>query len=359
MPMIACPGCGLPRTDERVGAVPCPICATVAFPEAEGAGLPFAAEIPADPTDGLPADVSQMEAHAARAAGRSRSRLAVGAAFLLGIAVGIGSLLAGQRVSRLGQPESVAQLAPLDREGQHPSPALPLFVAPMPHDRQAVESASSATPKPRPEPRPESKADPHPMPGIPALARIEPIQLNQPDAAYNLPRMEGKGEHIVLRGKVRMLRINGLGAGAILDASGLEAGSIYVCGTIDGGAFLKLNCPNGVVEIPAGVSEHARVEINAPGSSVRFVYPTTPDNLGSRIDGGATVAITARTVDLRGDVSGAGTQVKVTLTRNGSIKAAAVRGTAAVEYRAEDLKAPIPPAAAVLVAPTATFRKVE
>jgi hypothetical protein len=156
-----------------------------------------------------------------------------------------------------------------------------------------------------------------------------------------------------------MLRINGLGAGAILDASGLEAGSIYVCGTINGGSLLKLNCLDGVVEVPAAVGERSWLEIHAPGSSVRFVYPTTPDKSGSLINGGATVAITARTVDLRGDVTGAGTKVTVTLTRNGSLKAAAVRGTATIEYKTENPKDREPPATAATVAPTATFKKVD
>ena len=93
-----------------------------------------------------------------------------------------------------------------------------------------------------------------------------------------------------------------------------------------------------------------------PGSSVRFVYPTTPEKPGSLIGGGASVEITARTVDLRGDVTGAGTRVKITLTRNGSIKAAAVKGSAVVEYRTNDPKAP---ALAAIVVPTATFKKVD
>ena len=153
-----------------------------------------------------------------------------------------------------------------------------------------------------------------------------------------------------------MLRINGLGAGAILDASGLEAGCIYVCGSIDGGSRLRINCQEGIVELPASVGERSRVEIHAPGSSVRFVYPTTPEKPGSLIGGGASVEITARTVDLRGDVTGAGTRVKITLTRNGSIKAAAVKGAAVIEYRTNDPKAP---ASAAIVAPTATFKKVD
>ena len=183
------------------------------------------------------------------------------------------------------------------------------------------------------------------------------FELDEPDSAYTVEAPTMPGEHIVLRGKVRMLRVNGLDGGALLDASALEAGSIYVGGKIDGRSVLKLSAVNGVIAIPASVSGKSRVEINAPGSEVRFPFPTTTDRPGSLIDGGSTVTITARTVDLRGDVDGVGTRVAVTLTRNGSLKVAAVRGTAAVEYKSADAKAPAPTASAFSVAPTATFRK--
>jgi hypothetical protein len=154
-----------------------------------------------------------------------------------------------------------------------------------------------------------------------------------------------------------MLRVNGLGPGAILDASELEAGSVYISGRIEGGALLRICCPDGVVEVPATVRGRSRLEIDAPGSSVRFIQPTTSETAGSRIDGGSNVIITGRTVDLRGDVEGAGTSVAVTLTRNGSLKVAAVRAAAVVEYRVENSLELDPPASAATVEPTATFRK--
>jgi hypothetical protein len=331
------------------GVVPCPICAAEPVAEAPSQPLPFAAEIPADPIASLPADISQMETF--HTASRPRSWLPVTAAFGLGVAMGAGGLILGQRMTPPGQTDSVARIDPASHA--EPFPRTPsVALAPLPHELRIISVAPSS----KPEPKTQPKERPKPARDLPALARIEPINLNQPDAAYTLPRLERKGEHIVLRGKVRLLRINGLGAGAILDASGLEAGSIFVCGSIDGGSRLRINCPDGVVELPASVSERSRVEIHAPGSSVRFVYPTTPERPGSLIGGGASVAITARTVDLRGDVTGAGTRVKITLTRNGSLRAAAVRGAAVVEYRTDDPKAPT---SAAIVAPTATYKKVD
>jgi hypothetical protein len=106
------------------------------------------------------------------------------------------------------------------------------------------------------------------------------------------------------------------------------------------------------------VSGRSRVEINAPGSEVRFPFPTSTERSGSRITGGSSVTIIGRTVDLRGDIDGIGTKVKVTLTRNGSLKVAAVSGTAAVEYRSADARATSLNVAVFSVAPTATLRRI-
>jgi hypothetical protein len=282
----------------------------------------------------------------------------VSVAFLLGLAAGAGGLLAAQQVLSWGSPESTPQVAPVISEGARADLVSTAMIAPMPREHRAMANASPSFSQPRPESAQQARARAKPAPAPLVAPHIEPVHLNQPDAVYTLPPLERRGEHVVLRGKVRMLRVNGLSAGAVLDASGLEAGSIYVCGTIEERAHLKIHCPDGVVEVPAAVGGGSRVEIDAPGSSVRFVYPTTPDRPGSLIDGGAAVAITARTVDLRGDVAGAGTRVKVTLTRNGSLKAAAVRGTAAIEYGTENPQDREPPASAAVVDPTATFRRV-
>jgi uncharacterized Zn finger protein (UPF0148 family) len=361
MAVIACPGCGLPRADDQVGVVPCPICAAspaaTPTPTADSRP-PLAKTPPADPTAGLPADVSELE----RASDLSRSpaaivRMAVPLAFLLGAAAGVGGLLAWQAAfppvdqSEDARPR-LAEVAAADQNsgGLRPPLALAAQVAPMPREARSPEPVSEPPVEPKIVAKGEPKVAPPP-------ARAVVIDLNQPDAVYTLPAKQG--EHIVLRGQVRMLRVSGLDAGAILDATGLDAGSVYVTGKIDGGSVLKINCPDGVVQVPAAVTGKSRVEINAQGGSVRFSFATAPNRAGSLIDGGSTVAITARTVDLRGDVDGADTKVTVTLTRNGSLKVAAVRGTAAVVYRAEDAKAPAPTATAGTVAPTATFKKAD
>lgn len=351
MAVIACPGCGLPRADDQVGLVPCPVCAAAPAP---GPPVSPPRDEPIDPIAGLPADVSQLDAYAARSTGASGGRLAAAVAFLAGIAVGVGGLLAGQRAWRPPTAESGAHAVPAPEPTDfRPSLPAPIAAAPAPHEPR--EALTETTPESTPEPKPEVK----PAPEAPALARRVVIDLNQPEASYTVPSTVRKGEHLVLRGKVRMLRVNGLNQGAVLDASALEAGSVYVSGKIDGGSHLKINCADGVVEVPAAVAGKSRVEIDAPGGSVRFIHPTTPNKPGSSIDGGSTVTIKARTVDLRGDVGGAGTRVGVTITPNGWLRVAAVRGTAAVEYRQDDPNAREPSASAETVAPTATFRKAD
>ena len=342
MAMIGCPGCGLPRSDDQVGVVPCPVCAEVSESPRTASPPGIAKPALVDPTAGLPADVSQLEAQAGQDSGRTRVQLITACAFLIGVALGAGGLLAWQKAGLIDVSEPLA----LNNA---------LVVTSEPTTAKSYDLALA----PRPRVRPPGIA-PEPKAVIPPIQLGPPVivDLNEPDSTFTVPRMLDGGFHLVLRGKVRMLRVTDLGGGSVLDASALEAGSIYVGGKIDGGSLLKLSALNGVVAIPASVSGKSRVEINAPGSEVRFSFPTTTSGPGSLIDGGSTVTITGRTVDLRGDVDGMGTKVIVKLTRNGSLKVAAVRGTASVEYRSEDSKAAAPPAAAAIVAPTATFRNI-
>jgi hypothetical protein len=165
-----------------------------------------------------------------------------------------------------------------------------------------------------------------------------------------------RGERIVLKGKVKTLRVHGLDAGSVLDASGLEAAVVTVTGKIDNGSTLKLHAPRGVVHLTAKVDNFSSLDVRAPEGEVRFMLPTTDRREGSKIDNGSKVAITARAVEFRGDIAGNNTRVAVTLTRSGFLKVASVGGKAAVEYRA--LPGPLPDVVVGDVARTATFRRL-
>jgi hypothetical protein len=184
------------------------------------------------------------------------------------------------------------------------------------------------------------------------------IDLNEPDLAYTLSSDLRKARWVILRGRVKTLKVIGLDNGQVLDASGLEATAVSVSGRVDNGSVLKVNAPGGTVSVSAGVSGGSTVEITAAGGEVNFPQETRPTRAGSQIDGGSSVAITARRVNLRGDVTGDHTRVTVTLTDGGWLWAEAVRGTAVVRYRAADGQAK-PNASAGTVEPTATFKAAD
>jgi hypothetical protein len=218
----------------------------------------------------------------------------------------------------------------------------------MPHEFVAKPVA-----KVEPEPAGEFQLpDPLPPPGV-----VTTHVINRPDDAYPVPTLK-KGEHIILKGKVKTLRVHGLDAGSVLDASGLEASVITVTGKIDNRSTLKLNAPNGVVHVAGKVAGGSAVEVVAPEGEVKFLLPTSEKREGSKIDGGASVAVTARWVEFKGDITGNNTKVAVTLTRNAILKVASVGGRATVEYRAQP-GGLSPDVIVGDVARTALFRKVQ
>src|SRR5678816_3207409 len=92
---------------------------------------------------------------------------------------------------------------------------------------------------------------------------IETHEFNEPRDTYSVPVLK-RGEHVVLKSKekIKALRVHGLDAGAVLDASGLEVEVITVSGKIDGGSTLKLRvAPKGVVQLSSTVSGKSAVEI--------------------------------------------------------------------------------------------------
>lgn len=351
MSMIPCPGCGLPRFEEQIGSVPCPVCAD--------GGTPVAApQAPAkkvagpDPTAGMPSDVSAMHLATATGGGFAfPAWLGWATVFALGVAAGVGGVLGWQ--SAFSLTESRVEVAKAEPESQ-PSLQLPprrIEVAPMPHE-----------PVPRPaetEPEPESPLlDPK---GVlpPPPDQLFVVELNQPDGSYRLPFPMRKGERVVLKGKVKELRVYGLDGGASLDASELEATEVRVTGKVDNRSVLKVKSTGGNVAIDALVTGRSTLQIVAPGGAVTFSPRSTPTRSVTNIDGGSIVNITASVVDVRGDVNGLETKVTTTLPRTGFLKVAAVRGIATVEYRVVGEGKGVPDASATIVSPTANFRKIE
>jgi hypothetical protein len=334
--MIACPGCGLPREEEQVGAVPCPVCD--AAPAALATARPATAKAAApDPTAGLPSDVSQL--HAATAvASSSGGFFGWAVVFLLGAGAGVGGLLGWQAAFPPDGPKRDPDPDTAQAADPGPKPHAGIAQAPMP--RELAPRKVEPTPDPTPEPPPVPKFIPPPEHAV-------IVPLDDPAAVYTVPFLK-KGERFVLRGKVKTLRVKGLDAGAILDASALQTQDISVSGKIDGRSTLRVSSPDGTVMFNAAIAGKSSITIDAPRGHVRF---------DSAIDGGSGITINARSVDLRGDVNGIETRVAVTIPGTGSLKVAAVRGIATVEYRVAGKGTP--EVTAGTVSPTATFRKID
>jgi hypothetical protein len=348
MATVACPGCGLPRAETEVGATPCPVCD--AAPASFAATASRKKQPDPDPTAGLPADVSQLNAARPQVPGEANSRVLVGAVtFALGAFCGVGGVLGFQAIDwpkPQDAPEVVANPEAESTLGRS-APTLPA-VAPMPHE-----------PAPKPIVRTPPDADFHLVQQPPPPGQETVVKLNQPDATYAVPFPMKSGEHVVLQGKVKTLRVAALDAGAILDASKLEASVIIVTGDINNRSTLKLNAPNGVIRLTRKIDGNSLVELKAPGGEVKFMLSTTPSREGSKIDGGSTVSVTARQVEFKGDITGTGTKVAITLTSEAVLRVATVNGKAIVEYRSPDARRLPPEVVVGSVARTATFRKID
>lgn len=354
MSTVPCPGCGLPRATELIDASPCPVCgqATAEALDLEDAPLP---EPRVGPAADLPADASQL----AKWTGAKTSRFGVGLTlgFAFGALAGLGGALAWQRGFAL--PEVIAGKV------DAPTAQAEAAVAPTPSTPFDVKSESGTQPPvavapslPEPtivgdepaEPMPRA-LQPPPPPGQPVV-----IEVNQPDGSYALPFPTQNREHVILKGKAKEFRLAAVGGGATVDASALDARAIRV-GDIDGGARVKLHSPDGSVTVTGKLDGQAALEINAPGGEVSLSAAVARREM-PLIDGGAKLTVTAKRVAIRGDVRGAATHVRVTLTRAGSLHVGAVQGTAVVEYRSANSAWSYSTVTVGPVAPSATVREL-
>lgn len=355
MSTIPCPGCGMPRAVDLADSTPCPVC---------GAGTPIAAELepelePAPKAQGRPSLGTAPEPVLPRASGFPLGWVAVALlfGFGLGATAGVGGTFAWQRGFLFGspQPDDTAAAGPPAKPT--PEPAAP-GTATTPTSNTADPPAPAPTindtPKTDAPVTPDPMAAP-PMNPPPPAGRPFVIEVNEPDGTYTLPFPTRQGEHVILHGKAKVLKLPAVEGGAIIDATKLVAAEVHV-ERVDGGATVKLNAPEGVVTFAGKVDGKSTVEVNASGGTVRFPSPTLPGQDGAKIDGGSKVSITAKRVELRGDITGPATRVTVTLTRAGALRVATVQGTAVLEYRMENAGWSISDATVGPVGPAATVR---
>jgi hypothetical protein len=354
----------MPRAEELVANTACPICGHVGLPTGDSIDEPVLLPEPTPP----PAPAATPNPSVA---GRVLAAGVLG--FVVGTAAGVAGLLGwqaavGSRQQTAGADNAAAVNVPVpvaDSGGSRPP--LASTNEPIPAPREPVARAAPPADPPAPVPTPVVNppkeqpiafgppARPNPDPANPFRPAAPPAEKLDNPAGVASPVVR-PGSSLVLRGKVRTLRVAGLESGAVLDASDLEAEEVIVVGKIDGGSKLWLKAPNGRVTFRARVDGRSRVGIEAPGGSVAFVPEGASD--GAKIDGGAQVEITAKSVRLDGTIGGAGTRVAVSVTAGGSLAFREIVGSSRLEYGTADPDDPEPSVTRGKVAAPAVVKKV-
>ncbi len=300
MPTTPCVSCGLPRADDLVGLAPCPLCGS------DGSPPPPAPEpIPA------PAPLPQPSLPPRPRRAVPRFGLGLAAGLLIGVGAGAGGTLGWQArpavvQTALADPGSDPSAdPPTDSPFSPPLPPVPAQKTPLP----------TAVPTGREKP---ASAGPSVLPGL---------VLDNPDGETR-PFVR-PGGHLVLSGKVKRLVIPGLSAGAVLDATRVEAGEVVIAGAVDGGSRLVVRAERGVV---------------------MFRGP---------VGGGSVVQVTARSVGFEGAITGPNTRAVVTLTAGGELVFASLDGPARLEYRRANPGDPTPKLRAGRVAPPGMVTEVQ
>ena len=338
MATIACPGCGLPRTDETAAAEPCPICGHPSH-------LPLAEEHDDEPDHDQPWIIDEPlrlsivkgppPPSAPVVKPRRGGLLVVGifTGFVMGVVAGAAGVLLSQAFE-IGLPphlERLATTSPANSGTLTPGEA---NLTPRPRDIKT----KPPTPVPTPESAPAPTAiesvlvgpSPHEVPVNPfrpLAPRAEKLDNPQVYAPFIPP-----GGQMVARGRVNRLIVSGLEKGAFLDCSGLESREVIVVGKIDGGSRLALFAPGGKVRFLARVDGRSMVEVRAPGGDIIFETPTERSQDGSRISGGSVVELLCRSAVFRGHITGVGTHVGVRLDPRGSLEFTRLDERARLEY---------------------------
>ncbi|MCS7022278.1 MAG: polymer-forming cytoskeletal protein [Gemmataceae bacterium] len=377
-PLLACPGCGLPRLATDIGYHPCPVCADTTPPLPLNSPAP--APPPTDPRAALPADAAALQAAELTATHPAFPWRTAIAAFTAGTLVGglTAVTVWPWSTSSPAVPESaqtdgnegtswsfpasvpVGSVSPLPAQNTPsaipettpflPPPTPPSVPPPLPHQQPLPQVQPAVFPEP------DLPGGKHP----PILERLT-FRIDQPEAVCTVPEEWLRpGCALVLHGRVGELRLPRIPPHFQLDARQLTARSITLSGPRIESARLHLAAPEGVVACRTDLGRDAYLCIDAPGGTVRFgaINPWQPSTLV--IEQGAKVFVRARHVHIDGTVQGDRTHVQVECTPPARLRVHTVRLGAHVEYR----KAPTPndgpiDAHAITLDPSAVFRRHE
>jgi hypothetical protein len=307
MALVACPSCGLVRTDTDLEAVACPVCGWKA-----GEPIPAIEEVAAPrPAESLPEALPLTEP----ATGPNWWLVGTGA-------VVVGVIAADLILRPFDQQPGPPADPPADMVGAPPEQ---IEVAPPP--REIQWSGFGLVPV----------VVPLPVPG-PTTPSV--IRLSQPDEEFRMDRLADRN-HVKLVGRAKRLSVNGLNGGATLDASELVVDQVYVYGVVDGGSTLLVKSPDAQVTFRSTslVGGGSRVVLDVGSGEVSFAYSGAGD--GVKITGGSKVTITGRQIHL-GGIGGEGTEVIVTLTPPGQLRFNTIDAGAKLHWRPADPADPIP-----------------
>jgi len=319
-----CPACGLEVSEAAFDRGTCPCCEH-SFLE------PVAAPIPPAPSPVVAQPIGPRSNSPS-----SRNR------FLVGVAVAAvtvsGMVGVWQLLKRPVRPDEVAEVAAtppqpsaglvpvgFDPEVRRVPPVREIAPAPRPANgqhRDAVAVQPAAVPL---APAPRAKADAVKVELVSVFDTPEK-KLNNPTGTAEVLELSGT-DHLVLTGKVKVLKIGQVNGEAVLDAAGLDVEEIVFTENVNGSAVVKLNAPGGKVRITRQINGSARLTIHAPGGDVVF---SGDDDAG--LTGGSVVAVTAKRVEIQCLMNG-GTKVEATLTAGGSLRTRVMDGGAAVRYK--------------------------
>jgi hypothetical protein len=309
MTSLTCPKCRHGLTDEAIDAEQCPLC-----------GFPLLGPV-------------VLASPGSRVSGMW---LVLLAATLL-LAVGGAIFVLSDRTSRFREPNQDEPQALAQRATELP-PEPVTHVAPAPHEPKRPEAIGTPSPPnapgiddkgqpPVPVPfEPPRRVGPRPV-GV--VMKVDPKiapkrQFDHPDDTAALPDLN-TGDHVVLTGRLRVLRLGAINGRGILDASGLVAEEVIITGDLSGEAQVQLSAPHGTVTVGGYVTGSSKLTIAAPGGTVTVAG-------SGRMSGGPIVTVTAKRLEVKCPMSGAA-RVQLTLTTGGSLKLGLMEEGATVLYR--------------------------
>lgn len=304
---LSCPKCRQALADDALDAGACPLC-------------------------GFPLDGPVLLS----APSRSRTWvLLLGVVSLLALA-GVGyAIFTPDAPSEPNRQQPTAEVAVAPQPSVE-APALPVRqVAPPPREVKPAPADSGDTNGQPVAPVEPKREGPRPVGvAMPVNPKVAPKRhFDHPDDTATVCDLR-TGDHVVLTGRVRILKLGSVSGKAVLDASGLVAEEVFIGGDLSGESQVLVCAPNGPVAVNGFVSGAAKLTIAAPGGSVTFAGAL-------RVSSGAQVTATAKSFEVKCPMSD-GARATVTLTAGGVLKIARMEDGAVVSYRKANANDPPP-----------------